>query len=303
MTSKTQKARFVGLISGLLLVLASLIAITQKGIVLGQDFTGGYVTVIDLPKQTSQTEMQNKLAELGVQDARISLQNDGSWRVFQTPQSTDETHVKQWIEGIETQWQASVLDASYLGAQVGNELIEQGGLAGIFALLSVLFYLAFRFEWRLAVSASIALFHDVIVTLGLFAITQVEFDLTVLAALLAIIGYSLNDSIVIGDRVRELLFEEQWKTSPVGNTIDQAIKDSMSRTLITSLTTLTTVLAIWWLGGAGLNSFAMALCCGILIGTLSSLAISATLPQFLGLSFNNYLKEESEAAKQQLAEP
>ncbi|MEJ6474680.1 protein translocase subunit SecF [Pseudoalteromonas piscicida] len=303
MTSKTQKARLFGLISGLLLVLTSLVIICQKGIVLGQDFTGGYVTVVDVPEQVNHQQIQSKLAELGVESARINRQNDGSWRVFQTPQSTDEALVKHWVNGLELDWNAEVLDASYLGSQVGSELIEQGGLAGLFALVSVLIYLAFRFEWRLAVSASIALFHDVIVTLGLFSVTQVEFDLTVLAALLAIIGYSLNDSIVIGDRVRELLFEAQWKTSPVGKTIDQAIKDSMSRTLITSLTTLTTVLAIWWLGGAGLSGFAMALCCGILVGTLSSLAISATLPQFLGLSFNNYLKEESEETKRQLAEP
>ncbi|MDW7548593.1 protein translocase subunit SecF [Pseudoalteromonas sp. McH1-7] len=303
MKSNTQHIRLIGLILGMVLVFASLVTIAQKGIAFGQDFTGGYVTVIDVPKSVTVDEMQLKLHQLGVESARIDLQMDGSWRIFQIPSSTNDLKVKEWISELNSQWHVTVLDASYLGAQVGDELIEQGGLAGLFALLSVLLYLACRFEWRLAVSASIALFHDVVITLGLFSATQVEFDLTVLAALLAIIGYSLNDSIVVGDRVRELLFEERYKQAPVAKVIDQAIKDSLSRTLITSLTTLATVLSIWWLAGAGLSSFAMALCCGIAVGTLSSLAISATLPQFMGLSYNNYRKEESEATKKQLAEP
>lgn len=158
-----------------------------------------------------------------------------------------------------------------------------------------------RFEWRLAVSASLALLHDVLITLGWFAFTGMEFDLTVLAALLAIIGYSLNDSIVIGDKVRELV--RARGDCKVGDTINAALSSTLGRTTITSSTTLTTIAALWWLGGVSLQGFASALFIGVAVGTWSSIFVSATLPQWLGLSHSNYQRSLSEQEQRQLAEP
>jgi len=191
-----------------------------------------------------------------------------------------------------------VLSSSYLGSQVGDELFEQGYLALFAAMVAVMLYLAMRFEWRLALGAVAALFHDIIIVVGLFAWLQLEFNLTVLASLLAIIGYSLNDSIIVGDRVRELLRIETAQNLAVDKVINNAISSTLTRTLITSGTTLATVASIWLLAGAPLQGFSIALFAGIVVGTLSSICIAATLPQLLGLSAQNYkvkLDEKSQA--------
>jgi len=149
-----------------------------------------------------------------------------------------------------------------------------------------------RFEWRLAAGSVIALFHDVIIVLGLFAWLDLSFDLTILASLLAIIGYSLNDSIIVGDKVREIMKRNSEKD--VNSIINLAIKATIVRTLITSGTTLATILAIWLFAGESLAGFSISLFCGVLVGTFSSIAISATVPQLLGLTGDYYLKKEQE---------
>jgi len=179
-----------------------------------------------------------------------------------------------------------VLNTSIVGPQVGKELAEQGGLALLVAMLCILGYLSYRFEWRLASGALFALVHDVIFVLAFFALTQMEFNLTVLAAVLAILGYSLNDSIIIADRIRELLIAKpKLAIQEINN---QAIVATFSRTMVTSGTTLMTVGALWIMGGGPLEGFSIAMFIGILTGTFSSISVGTSLPELLGLSPEHY---------------
>jgi preprotein translocase subunit SecF len=161
-------------------------------------------------------------------------------------------------------------------------------------MMSILGYLCFRFEWRLASGSLLALVHDVVLVLGFFAATQMEFNLTVFAAILAILGYSLNDSIIIADRIRELLLAKQ--TTPTEEINDQAVLATFSRTMVTSGTTLMTVSALWIMGGSALQGFAIAMFIGILSGTWSSISIGTVLPEWLKLEPKHYLPVEVDDA-------
>ncbi|KNC69194.1 protein translocase subunit SecF [Pseudoalteromonas ardens] len=295
-----QTIRTSGLLLSLIAAILSAVLINQHGLVLGQDFTGGYVSEFQLAQDISSSELHDQLTPYVYGEFRLSEQGALHWQLFQPPHNNSSTPL-DWHTQLPDDLGVEILDSRYVGAQIGAELIDQGGLALLVSLLAVGLYLIVRFEWRLAVSASLALLHDVLITLGFFAATGMEFDLTVLAALLAIIGYSLNDSIVIGDKVRELV--RARPDSTVSNTINAALGSTLGRTAITSLTTLTTIAALWWLGGASLQGFASALFIGVTVGTWSSVFVSATLPQWLGLSHSNYQRTLSEQEKQQLAEP
>jgi preprotein translocase subunit SecF len=170
----------------------------------------------------------------------------------------------------------------FVGPQVGDELAEDGALAVLVALIAILMYVAMRFEWRFAVGSVIALVHDVIIVVGLFALLQVEFDLPVLAAVLAVIGYSLNDTIVVFDRIREN-FRKMRKGEPV-EIVNRSLNETLSRTLVTSLTTILVLLALFFLGGEIIHGFAFALLVGVLIGTYSSIYVASTSILMLGVS-------------------
>ena len=170
----------------------------------------------------------------------------------------------------------------FVGPQVGDELTEDGALAVLVALMAILLYVALRFEWRFAVGSVVALVHDVLFTLGLFALLQLEFDLTVLAAVLAVIGYSLNDTIVVFDRIREN-FRKIRKGSPE-QIINLSLNQTLSRTLVTSLTTLVVLLALYFLGGEIIHGFAFALMVGVLVGTYSSIYVASSAVLALGVS-------------------
>ena len=180
-----------------------------------------------------------------------------------------------------------VLNTSIVGPQVGAEMANQGGMAILVAMLCILGYLSYRFEWRLAAGSLFALLHDVVFVLGFFAATQMEFNLTVLAAVLAILGYSLNDSIIIADRIRELLISKPNQDTETTN--NQAIAATISRTMVTSGTTLITVGALWLLGGGPLEGFSIAMFIGIVTGTWSSISVGTTLPEYLGLKPEHYM--------------
>ena len=181
-----------------------------------------------------------------------------------------------------------------VGSQVGQDLVDQGGLALLISMMCILGYLCFRFEWRLASGSLLALIHDVVLVLGFFALTQMEFNLTVFAAILAILGYSLNDSIIIADRIRELLVAKQ--STPIEDINDQAVIATFSRTMVTSGTTLLTVTALWIMGGNALEGFAIAMFIGILSGTWSSISIGTVLPEWLKLEPKHYLPTEVDSA-------
>ncbi|GLS89236.1 protein-export membrane protein SecF [Psychromonas marina] len=284
-------ARYIGFYSSLVIILFSLLTIQFKGFNFAVDFTGGVITEIQTDQPVSETQLQTALSE--VIDTPFSLINVGSdlqWSIRQGIDSEKMPETSLLMGNLDADFSVEVLSASVIGPQVGDELFEAGALAIIASLIAMLLYLSLRFEWRLASGSVAALFHDIIIVLGIFSLLQIEFDLTVLAALLAVIGYSLNDSIVISDRIREML-RTKMKGS-LNEIINSAILSTLTRTLITSGTTLGTVSAIWLLAGQPLEGFSIALFTGILVGTFSSVCISATVPELLSLKREHYQRPE-----------
>ena len=185
-----------------------------------------------------------------------------------------------------------LLSSEYVSAQVGEELTEQGGLAMIFALIMIMIYIVFRFQWKFSIGAVLALIHDVLITLGIFSFFQITFDLAVLAAILAVVGYSLNDTIVIFDRIREN-FRSMRRTETL-EVLNASITQTISRTIITSSTTLMVLLALYFMGGQSLSGFSVALIIGVLIGTYSSIFVASTSVFYLDISTTDLLPSKRE---------
>lgn len=287
-----------------LLVALALVGLFTKGLNLGLDFTGGYLTEFSTNQTLSQQQMTEKLTPFLDDGFQLSSAENGKYWTVRTPDNGSNTNA--WLNDFvqsaneknveNAQLLISPQDTIYIGSQVGEELINQGGLALLAAILSILLYLSLRFEWRLAMGAVAALFHDVILVLGLFAWLGISFDLTILASILAIIGYSLNDSIIVGDRIREIM--KSQSEDNIDSIINSAIKSTLVRTLITSGTTVATIISIWFFAGESLHGFSVALFSGILVGTYSSIAISATVPQLLGLTADYYQQQQEEICQQ-----
>lgn len=288
------KFRIISLYFATALVIFSLLGIFSKGLNLGLDFTGGYLTEFTTEESLTQQNMEALLSSY-LPDS-FSLKSAENGRHWSVQQADNELSLKGkvWLSDFSEQSALTItpLDSIYIGSQVGDELINQGGLALITSVIMILLYLSFRFEWRLAAGSVIALCHDVIIVLGIFAWLDIPFDLTIVASLLAIIGYSLNDSIIVGDKIREIMQRNNQQS--VESMVNLAIKATIVRTLITSGTTLATILAVWIFAGESLAGFAMALFSGVLVGTFSSITISATVPQLLGLSVEHYNPTEQE---------
>ncbi|GGM86109.1 protein translocase subunit SecF [Shewanella xiamenensis] len=278
------KWRYISSAISIFLMLASLTIIGVKGFNWGLDFTGGVVTEVQLDKRITTSELQPLLNAAYQQEVTvISASEPGRWVLRYADTAQSNVDIAQTLAPL---GEVQVLNTSIVGPQVGKELAEQGGLALLVAMLAILGYLSYRFEWRLASGALFALVHDVIFVLAFFALTQMEFNLTVLAAVLAILGYSLNDSIIIADRIRELLIAKpKLAIQEINN---QAIVATFSRTMVTSGTTLMTVGALWIMGGGPLEGFSIAMFIGILTGTFSSISVGTSLPEFLGLAPEHY---------------
>ena len=275
-------------------IVIALSGLFSKNLALGLDFTGGYLTEFSTDKSLSQKKMNELLTSYLPADFKLTSSDEGTYWSVQQADKNSSLKGKEWLANFALHSELNITpqDAIYIGSQVGEELINQGGLALLTAIIVILMYLSFRFEWRLAAGAVIALFHDVLIVLGLFAWLEITFDLTILASLLAIIGYSLNDSIIVGDKIREIM-----KTNSevkIDNIINKAIKSTLVRTMITSGTTLVTIIAIWIFAGESLAGFSIALFTGVLVGTFSSIAISATVPQLLGLTADYYDRKEED---------
>lgn len=285
------RIRYTGMLISAIFVLLSVFTIAQKGLNFGLDFTGGYLTEFTTSQGVELKQLEQFIAKSHQGEFELTAQGNNHFQLTQGPNNTSNND--DWKTAIiqNPTINAEVLSSAYIGSQVGDELFEQGCLALFAAMVAVMIYLAVRFEWRLALGSVVALFHDLVLVVGLFSWLQIEFNLTVLASLLAIIGYSLNDSIIVGDRVRELLRIPTNITLKPSSIINSAIKSTLTRTLITSGTTLATVASVWLLAGAPLQGFAIALFAGIVVGTLSSICIAATLPELLGLSAKNYDKQ------------
>lgn len=301
-TSKNRvgELRLMGFCLALGLMLFAALGLGIKGLNLGLDFTGGYMTEFTTSAAVNQQQMHAQLTTHLSGDFKLSSTSGGTqWNIRQADDATQVID-KQWLAEFATQngYDISPQDSVYIGSQVGSELIDNGGLALLVAAITMLLYLTWRFEWRLACGSLVALVHDVLVVLGLFAWLGLTFDLTVLASILAIIGYSLNDSIVIGDKLREIMRAETHMT--IGEMVDRAVQVSLPRSLITSGTTLATIGTIWIFGGQALQGFAIALFAGVVVGTLSSIAVSVTIPQLMGLKPDFYRLRQNDAADETL---
>ncbi|WP_404830123.1 protein translocase subunit SecF [Shewanella indica] len=281
------KWRYFSSAISVVLMIVSISVIAVKGLNWGLDFTGGVVSEIRIDSSISAKTLQPLLQQAyGQEVSLIAAGEPGRWVLRYAAPSAGQSmpEMPEVLAGMNTQ--VEVLNTSIVGPQVGQELAEQGGLALLVAMLCILGYLSYRFEWRLAAGAVFALVHDVIFVLAFFAATQMEFNLTVLAAVLAILGYSLNDSIIIADRIRELLAAKpKLAVKDINN---QAIAATFARTMVTSGTTLMTISALWIMGGGPLEGFSIAMFIGVLTGTFSSISVGTSLPEWLGLSSEHY---------------
>ncbi|WP_311567495.1 protein translocase subunit SecF [Photobacterium arenosum] len=297
--SRIRNIRYITSIVSIALMVISLAAFAIRGLNMGLDFTGGMVTETAISRSVTSHQLLDVLKPaLGDSTSVTRSGADGRWVIrYALPEQGGEAgqtvpDVEQLLHQVSGQ--VEIISNSMVGSQVGQDLVEQGGLALLVCILCILGYLCFRFEWRLASGALLALMHDVVLVLGFFALTQMEFNLTVFAAVLAILGYSLNDSIIIADRIREMLVAKQQTPTPDIN--DQAVIATFSRTMVTSGTTLITVAALWLMGGAPLEGFATAMFIGIISGTWSSISIGTVLPEWLKLEPKHYLPAEVDSA-------
>ncbi len=269
-----------------LLFIISVTFVTFKGFNWGLDFTGGIVAEVNIDHDIASSTIKAQLDTELAQDVQLVNSNEpGRWIIRYNQTGTELPVINDVLSPISSN--VEILNSSVVGPQVGQDMVEQGSLAILVCFVLTMLYLSYRFEWRLALGSLVALVYDVVLVVGLFSVTQLEFNLTVLAAVLAVLGYSLNDSIIIADRARELL-----KGNPNGTTnhlINDAVKATFSRTLVTSGTTLVTVASLWLLGGSALEGFAIALVVGIASGTWSSISLGVTLPQLIGLQPQHYV--------------
>ncbi|MCP4878181.1 MAG: protein translocase subunit SecF [Gammaproteobacteria bacterium] len=285
------------------LVLISLISLVTLKLNVGIDFTGGSIIEVGYQQAVELEPIRNALAEKGFGDAIV--QHFGSARevlIRLVPEvGKDKAELSSEIIGLLQAISDSEIDVrrvDFVGPQVGEELTEDGGLAVLYALIAILVYVAFRFEYRFSLGAVAALIHDVVITLGIFSLLQLDFDLSVLAAILAVIGYSLNDTIVVFDRVRENFRKIRKRTSI--EIVNTSINQTISRTLMTSFTTLLVLLSLFFLGGEVIHAFALALIIGVLVGTYSSIYIATTTALALGISRSDLLlpeKDDEEMAR------
>ncbi len=293
--SRIRKIRYITSFVSIALMVISLAAFAVRGLNMGLDFTGGMVTEAVVNSSVTNHQLLDVLKPvLGDSTSVTQSGEDGRWviRYPLTAEGQETPNVDQLLHKVSSN--VEIISNSMVGSQVGEDLVDQGGLALLVCMLCILGYLCFRFEWRLASGALLALVHDVVLVLGFFALTQMEFNLTVFAAVLAILGYSLNDSIIIADRIRELLVARQKTPTPDIN--DQAVIATFSRTMVTSGTTLITVAALWLMGGVPLEGFATAMFIGIISGTWSSISIGTVLPEWLKLQPKHYLPVEVDLA-------
>ena len=290
-----RRIRYITSFVSVALMVVSLAAFATKGLNMGLDFTGGMVTEVQVDKNLGNNDLLEHLKpNLGEFTSVTHSDQEGRWIIrYPVPdEGVESPDIATLLTGISHN--VDVISNSMVGSQVGQDLVDQGGLALLISMMCILGYLCFRFEWRLASGSLLALIHDVVLVLGFFALTQMEFNLTVFAAILAILGYSLNDSIIIADRIRELLVAKQ--STPIEDINDQAVIATFSRTMVTSGTTLLTVTALWIMGGNALEGFAIAMFIGILSGTWSSISIGTVLPEWLKLEPKHYLPAEVDSA-------
>ena len=284
--------RKLALIASLIFLVISISSLFIKGLNWGLDFTGGTLVELSYPNGAEIDSIRDTLRSEGFEGAQVANFGSNKEVLIKLPGTISDSLGSEIISLLKKQNTNEDIDLrriEYVGPQIGSELRDDGGTAMLIALAFMMLYIAFRFQSRFAGAAVIALIHDVIIVLGIFSLLQIDFDLTVLAALLAVIGYSLNDTIVVSDRIRENI--RAIETDDVSKIINTSLNQTLGRTLVTSMTTLLVLFSLYLLGGELIKNFALALIFGVIVGTYSSIYIAANALIMMGLS-KDHLKEE-----------
>ena len=289
--------RKIALVLSSIFLLVSLSSLFLKELNWGLDFTGGTLVELSYPNEANIPQIRQNLIQGGFEGAQVA--NFGSSRevLIKLPGTVSDSLGSEIVSLLSTSNEGKTVDLrriEYVGPQIGSELRDDGGTAMLIALAFMMLYIAFRFQSMFAGAAVIALVHDVIIVVGIFSLIQIEFDLTVLAALLAVIGYSLNDTIVVSDRIRENI--RSMDAESTEEIINTSLNQTLGRTLITSLTTLLVLFSLFILGGELIKNFALALIFGVIVGTYSSIYIAANALIMMGLTKEHLKVEEAENA-------
>lgn len=289
--------RKIALAMSLLLIIISIASLAKNGLNFGIDFTGGYLIEVGYQSDADIESIRNALADNNFKDAQVQnfgTSKDVLIRIAPSSNINKATISDKILETLrkDSDQPIEMRRVEFVGPQVGAELRDQGGMAMLVALFFILVYVSLRFQFKSAVGAILALVHDVIITVGCFSILQMDFDLSVLAAVLAIIGYSLNDTVVVLDRIRETFRTVRKGTS--GEIINLSINQTLSRTLMTSFTTLIVLLALFFLGGEVIHGFASALIIGVVIGTYSSIYVASSTLMTMNITKQDFLVQSKE---------
>ena len=269
-------------LSSILLIIC-LASIVIKGFNFGIDFSSGYIVQLKFDKQISIVNIENKFSESNIEDVTVQLYGSSKDVLIKLKDEEifKKNNINNFLNDIFSDESFTISKLEYVGAQVGSELREKGEWAMLIALFSILIYVAIRFELIYGLGAITALIHDVIITLGVFSLFELTFDLSVLAAILAVIGYSLNDSIVVFDRIRENNII--LRKLSILDVLDKSINQTLSRTLVTSLTTLLVIISLLIFGGDAVKNFSIAMFIGIIVGTYSSIFVASTSLSYFGI--------------------
>ena len=276
----------------IVLVLISVVSLTFKGLNAGLDFTGGTLIEIKLSQPANLEEIRGVLGSKLEDDFQVSYFGSEEDILIKIPGGSENNISDEIVSTLANVFQFDLRRKDFIGPQIGEELRDQGGLGLLAALLVMMVYIMFRFQFKFAIGALLALVHDVLIVLGFFSIFYIGFNLTVLAAILAVIGYSLNDTIVVSDRIREN-YRKKRKSDNV-DVINRSLNQMLGRTLITSLTTLLVLFALLILGGDFIQNFAIALICGVIVGTYSSIYVLCNNLILMKLSFDDLAIKKSE---------
>ncbi len=284
--------RKLAMIFSLLLVIGSLGSLVVNGLNLGIDFTGGYLIEVGYQNDVNLDKVRTALADAKFKDAQVQYfgsSRDIIVRIAPRADANKAAIGDDVFNVLKTtsQKEINMRRVEFVGPQVGDELRDDGGIALLVALGGILIYISLRFQLKSAVGAILALIHDVVITVGIFSVLQIEFDLTVLASILAVIGYSLNDTVVVLDRIRET-FRNVRKTS-AEDILNISINQTLTRTLVTSLTTLLVLFALFFFGGEIIHGFALALIIGVIIGTYSSIYIASSTLMAMNIHKQDFL--------------
>ena len=289
--------RKLALLFSAVLIVVSIGSLATRQLNWGLDFTGGTLVEVHYSESANLDAIRTTLGEKGYSGAIVVSFGSDKDVMIRLPKGYSDQQGAELLATLqEYTGKVELRRIEFVGPQVGDELREQGGLAMLLALGLVMLYIAFRFQFKFAIGAVVALVHDVIITLGFFSVLGMEFDLTVLAALLAVIGYSLNDTIVVSDRIREN-FRKIRKSDPV-EVVNISLTETLGRTLVTSLTTLLVLLALAIFGGEIIHGFAIALIIGVAVGTYSSIYVAANVLLVMGVSKEDLMIPIKEGGEQ-----